>query len=122
MPVWIWWGVGALVTYWLNVNAQRQSALQSVDVGLLMVKASSASLAASATSTTTIQSGAGPLIADSNVSAAAQASAQALSLNTLAPDWLVLATSVQAAGYPALANSIATLGMTLLETGQLNIS
>jgi hypothetical protein len=121
MPVWLWWVGGAVITYWLNINSQRQSALQSVDVGLLMVKSSSAAAAAAATSTTTIQCPAGTLKAETDVSAAAEASAQTLSLNVLAPDWLVLATGVQAAGYPVLANSIASLGMTLLENGALNI-
>jgi len=122
MPVWIWWVVGGVVTYWLNVNAQRQSALQSIDVGLLMVRSATSSAAGSATGTITIQSQAGTLKAESTVSDAAKSSAQALSTAVLAPDWLVLATSVEAAGFPVLANSIAQLGMTLLEGGQLNIT
>lgn len=122
MPIWIWWLVGGVVTYWLNVNSQRQSALQSIDVGLLMIKSATAQAVSSATSTTTIQSPAGSLTAESTISDAAKASATALSVSVLAPDWLVLATSVEAAGFPVLANSIASLGMTLLENGQLNIN
>ena len=122
MPVWLWWVGGAVITYWLNVNSQRQAALQSIDVGLLMIKASTASAAAAATATTTLQCPAGTLKSDSDASQAAITSAQMLSTNVLAPDWLVLATSVQAAGFPVLSNSIASLAMTLLESGALNIS
>jgi len=122
MPVWLWWVIGGAVTYWLNVNSQRQSALQSIDVGLLMIRSATSQAAQNATGTVTIQSQVGALTAESTVSDAAKASAQALSFQVLAPDWLVLATSVESAGYPVLANSIATLGMTLLENGQLNIS
>src|SRR5271154_795677 len=102
MPVWLWWAIGGVVTYWLNINSQKQAALQSVDVGLLMVRSSTAQAAANAqsgsgtssttqqsasssTGTTTIQSAAGPLIAESNLSAAAQQSATALSVSVLAP-------------------------------------
>jgi hypothetical protein len=122
MPVWIWWAVGGVVTYWLNINSQKQAALQSVDVGLLMVRSATSQAAANATNTITIQSAVGPLKAESTISDGAKASAQALSTTVLAPDWLVLATSVKSAGFPVLANSIASLGMTLLENGKLNIN
>ena len=121
-PPWLWWLVGGVVTYWLNVNSQKQSALQSVDVGLLMVRSATAVSASTATGTIIITSTVGALKSESTASQAAQDAAAKLSLSVLAPDWLVLATSVESAGYPVLANSIATLGMTLLETGQLNIS
>ena len=122
MPVWLWWVVGGVVTYWLNINSQKQAALQSVDVGLLMVRSATAQAATAATGTITINSQAGALTAESTVSDAAKASATALSVAVLAPDWLVLATSLEAAGFPVLANSVAKLGMTLLENGQLNIN
>lgn len=122
MPVWLYWSLAGLFTYIFNVHQQRQAALQSIDVGLLMIKASSAAAAANATSTTTIQSLAGVLKSDSNVSANVQQQAKLLSRNVLAPDWLALATATQAAGYPVLANSIASMAMTLLESGQLEIA
>lgn len=121
MPVWLWWLAGGIATYVFNVHAQRQSALQAIDVGLLMIRSSSAQ-AASAAGTTTIQSPAGALQAETATPQDVRAKASALSVATLAPDWLSLATSVQSQGYPALAYSIATLGMTLLEAGQLNLT
>lgn len=122
MPVWLYWVVGGVWTYLYSVHQQRQAALQSVDVGLLMIKSSSSANAAQASGTTLIQSQAGPLKADANLPALLTQQAQQLSVRVLAPDWLGLATAVQSAGYPVLANSIATLGMTLLENGQLNLT
>lgn len=122
MPVWLYWIVGGAWTYLYSVHQQRQAALQAIDVGLLMIKTSAATAAAQVTATTTIQSRAGALKADGNVPPLVSQQAQQLSTRVLAPDWLGLATSVQSAGYPVLANSIATLGMTLLENGQLNLT
>lgn len=121
MPIWLWWVLGGLGTYAFNVHAQRQSALQAIDVGLLMIRSSSAQLASVAT-TTAIVSAAGTLQGETATPQALRAQASALSSRTLAPDWLALATAVQSQGYPALAYSIASLGMTLLESGQLNLA
>lgn len=123
MPVWIWWLVGGVATYAFNVHAQRQGALQSIDVALLLVKsAAGGSPQFGQTATGNVQSGAGPLTAESNVPAALQQRVAALSAATKAPDWLVLATEVQSQGYPVLAYSIADRGMVLLEAGQLNLN
>lgn len=122
MPVWLYWVIGGAITWWMNVNAQKQAALQSIDVALLMVRSATAQAAANATGTITIQSLAGTLTAESTISDAAKQSAASLSGQVLAPDWLVLATSLESANFPVLANSVAKLGMMLLENGQLNIS
>jgi len=122
MPTWLWWVVGAVATYYFNVQQQHQAALQSLDVGLLMVRSATAASAASAQQGTPITSAAGQLSCDQNVPQNLIAEAQALSLQTLAPNWLALATALESAGYPVLSNSVASLGMTLLESGQLNLS
>jgi hypothetical protein len=122
MGPWLWWIIGGVATYYFNVHQQRQSALQAIDIGLLMIQASSAQAASQATAGTPIQSAAGSLAADANLPANISAQAHALSTSTLAPNWLALATALQSEGYPLLAHSVATLGMTLLEGGQLNLT
>lgn len=119
MPVWLWWALGGLATFYVTVRQQREAALQSIDVGLLMIKASSSQQAAAVTASNIIHSPAGDLKAESGASAAAIAAANTLTLTMSAPNWLAIAAQVQSAGYPLLANSIATLGMSLIETGQL---
>jgi hypothetical protein len=119
--VWLWWLGGGLFAYLYNTHIVKQSALQSLDAGFLIVHSAALPLANAATNTTTIHNAQfGDIAADSNVDDNYKAMVQALSTTTMsAPEWLVLATSAQSKGYPVLSKSISELGMHLLENGQL---
>lgn len=122
MPTWIWWVIGGLATFYVNRYQERQTALQTIDIGLLMIRSSSTLGAQQATNRAKLLSKAGVLDAESTVPANLQTIAQNLSTSTLAADWLAIAAEVESAGFPLLAYSISNLAMNLLETGQLNLT
>lgn len=119
--MWLYWIGGLLGAFLYDKHVQKQAALQSIDACLLVIQSASVPQANQVASPTTIHTAVGDLKSDPNVNDSYTKMAQALSLQTTAPEWLSLATAAQAAGYPLLSNSIATLGMHLLESGQLGL-
>lgn len=125
MPlVWLYWLGGGLAAWLYNSHVSKLAALQSIDASFLLVNASSQPQAnqADASKLTTIQNPTyGAIKSEANVPQNYVTLVQSLSPTTHAPDWLVVATAAQSSGYPVLANSLSTLGMHLLENGQLGL-
>jgi len=118
MPQWAWWLAGGLFAFWFDQRQQRISALQSVDVGLLLIKSETDSSANSTTGTTTISTADGTSITvESSVSSDLQSEIQALSKSSPASKWLAVAAALQASSAPIAANSVAAQGMNLIENG-----
>lgn len=117
-PQWIWWLVGGLGAYWFDNRQQRIAALQSIDVGLLIVKSETDVAAAGVQngSALTLSDGAS-IHVESTLSADQQSAVQALGKTKPASQWLALASALQAANLPLAANSVATQGMTYIENG-----
>lgn len=117
-PAWIWWLGGGLFAYWFDNRQQRIAALQSIDVGLLIIKSETDATAAGVQNASSLTLSDGIVLhVDGNLSADQQTAVSALGKSKPASQWLAVASALQAANLPLAANSVATQGMTYIENG-----
>lgn len=117
-PKWAWWLTGGLFAWWFDARQQRISALQSIDVGLLVVKSETDAAAAAVASPNTLTDSDGTALhVEPTLSTDFQTQIQSLGKTSPASKWLAIASALQGASMPLAANSVAAQGMNLIENG-----